>query len=206
MRSGPSEVRIGLGGPFGLVGRLRRRNRRRPCRGHRALHQGQHRPPPGRSKIRHIRTCIRFFGPASQGRLGARAFLCRRGGGRSGEEPRAGWPVVSAVPQPWPWWAETLRAARLATDARGALCGQPVGQGRLPPYMQDMRGPLSRKGGGPCAARGPLEIGGEKGRRRAEESSHPSGPEKRLNNYSSQFVSILCRRGSTLAPTLQARV
>ena len=43
------------------------------------MHQGQHRPSPGCSKVRQIRTGIRLFKPASQGYLGARAFLCRRG-------------------------------------------------------------------------------------------------------------------------------
>lgn len=74
-----SEVRIGLGGPFGIVGRLCHGGHRRPRRGHRAVHQGQRRPPPGRREVRQIRTGTRFFEPASPGCLGARVFLCRRG-------------------------------------------------------------------------------------------------------------------------------
>ena len=61
------------------------------------------------------------------------------GGGRSGEELQAGWPVVSAVSQPWPWWGEISRAARLAMGARGASCGRPVGQGRAPDICREAR-------------------------------------------------------------------
>ena len=74
-----SEVRIGLGDPFGLVGRLRHRNRRRPRRGRRAVHQGQRRPPPGRCKIRHIRTCICSLGPHPKAASG-RGLFCAGGG------------------------------------------------------------------------------------------------------------------------------
>ena len=85
-----SEVRIGLGGPFGLVGRLRHRDRRRPRHGHRAVHQGQRRPPPGRCEVRQIRTGTRLFEPASQGRLGARACPAAAAGpgARGGTETR----------------------------------------------------------------------------------------------------------------------
>ena len=64
-------------------------------RGHRAVHQGQRRPPRSKAgKNRHPP-----FGPASQGCLGARALLCRRGEtararpgglGAAGGAPRAG--------------------------------------------------------------------------------------------------------------------
>ena len=74
-----SEVRIGLGDPFGLVGLLRHRDRRRPRRGRRAVHQGQRRPPPGRCKIRHIRTCIRFSSPHPKAASG-RGLFCAGGG------------------------------------------------------------------------------------------------------------------------------
>ena len=74
------EVRIGLGDPFGLVGRLRYRDRRRPRRGHRALHQGQRRPPPGRRKIRQIRTCVCSLSPHPKFTLGRGLFCAGEGG------------------------------------------------------------------------------------------------------------------------------
>ena len=74
-----SEVRIGLGGPFGLVGRLRHGSHRRPRGGHRALHQGQHRPPSGRCEVRHIRTCICSLSPHPKVALG-RGLFCAGGG------------------------------------------------------------------------------------------------------------------------------
>ena len=73
------EVRIGLRGPFGLVGRLRHRDRWRPCRGHRALHQGQRRPPPGRCKVGKTRAGIRLLGPHPKVALG-RGLFCAGGG------------------------------------------------------------------------------------------------------------------------------
>ena len=74
------EVRIGLGGPFGLVGRLPHRDRRRPRRGHRAVHQGQRRPPPGRRKIRQIRTCVCSLSPHPKFTLGRGLFCAGEGG------------------------------------------------------------------------------------------------------------------------------
>ena len=74
-----SEVRIGLGDPFGLVGLLRHRDRRRPRRGRRAVHQGQRRPPPGRREVRHIRTCICSLGPHPKAASG-RGLFCAGGG------------------------------------------------------------------------------------------------------------------------------
>ena len=74
-----SEVRIGLGDPFGLVGLLRHRDRRRPRRGRRAVHQGQRRPPSGRRKIRHIRTCICSLSPHPKVASGHGLF-CADGG------------------------------------------------------------------------------------------------------------------------------
>ena len=74
-----SEVRIGLGETFGLVGHLRHRNRRRPRHGHRAVHQGQRRPSPGCNEVRQIRTCTRFLSPHPPRCLGMRALLCQRG-------------------------------------------------------------------------------------------------------------------------------
>ena len=74
-----SEVRIGLGNPFGLVGLLRHRNRRRPRGGHRAVHQGQRRPPSGRSEVRHIRTGTRFLSPHLKFTLGCGLFCAGEG-------------------------------------------------------------------------------------------------------------------------------
>ena len=74
------EVRIGLGGPFGLIGRLRHRDRRRPRRGHRAVRQGQRRPPSGRSEVRQIRTGTRLSGPRPKVALGRGFFYVGEGG------------------------------------------------------------------------------------------------------------------------------
>ena len=74
-----SEVRIGLGDTFGLVGRLRHRNRRRPRRGRRAVHQGQRRPPPGRREVRKTRTGTRLSGPHPKAASG-RGLFCAGGG------------------------------------------------------------------------------------------------------------------------------
>ena len=70
-----SKVRIGLRGPFELIDRLRHRDRRRPRRGHRAVRQGQHRPPPGGCEVRKTRAGIRLSGPRPQGALG-RGLVC----------------------------------------------------------------------------------------------------------------------------------
>ena len=75
-----SEVRIGLGDPFGLVGLLRHRNRRRPRRGRRAVHQGQRRPPPGRRGVREVRTGTRFSSPHPKVALGRGLFCAGEGG------------------------------------------------------------------------------------------------------------------------------
>ena len=74
-----SEVRIGLGDTFGLIGRLRHRDRRRPRRGRRAVHQGQRRPPPGRREVRKTRTGTRLSGPHPKAALG-RGLFCAGGG------------------------------------------------------------------------------------------------------------------------------
>ena len=74
-----SEVQIGLGGPFGLIGRLRHRDRRRPRRGHRALHQGQRRPPLGCKEVRQIRTGTRFLSPHPKVALGRGLFCVSEG-------------------------------------------------------------------------------------------------------------------------------
>ena len=74
-----SEVRIGLGDTFGLIGRLRHRNRRRPRRGRRAVHQGQRRPPPGRREVRKVRTGTRLSGPHPKAASG-RGLFCAGGG------------------------------------------------------------------------------------------------------------------------------
>ena len=73
-----SEVRIGLGVPFGLVGRLCHGGHRRPRRGRRAVHQGQRRPPPGCSKVRKVRTGTRLSGPHPKVALG-RGLFCAGG-------------------------------------------------------------------------------------------------------------------------------
>ena len=134
-----SEVRIGLGDTFGLIGRLRHRDRRRPRRGRRAVHQGQHRPPSGRSEVRQIRTGTRLFEPASPGCLGARAFLCRRGETARARNSR------QTSPSYWPCrslgrgTAKYCAPSRLAIDACGTLCGQPVGQSRAPDICKEAR-------------------------------------------------------------------
>ena len=74
-----SEVRIGLGDPFGLVGRLRHGNRRRPRRGHRAVRQGQRRPPPGGCEVRKTRAGIRLSGPRPKVALGRGLFCAGEG-------------------------------------------------------------------------------------------------------------------------------
>ena len=74
-----SEVWIGLGGPSGLVGRLRHGGHRRPRRGHRALHQGQRRPPPGRCEVRKIIAGICSLSPHPKVALGRGLFCAGEG-------------------------------------------------------------------------------------------------------------------------------
>ena len=177
------EVRIGLRGPFGLVGRLRHRDRRRPRRGHRAVRQGQRRPPPGCNEVRQKRTGTCFFlSPHLKVALG-RGLFCAGGGeaararncGQTGPLYRPcrslghGRPRYRA-PRVWQWVRAAPRAAgpsaraelliyakRLGKLARAQRWGWAAG----PPYMRKPRLPCglplreARRGARACGGPNP---------------------------------------------------